>query len=115
MRGIGPALGLVLALIFAPGPWNAYAQERPSVHAEQGGIAAGGSVIGNTINQENPETLKLLAKTLADKNASEEKRREAEVKVAELAAKFGFTSTAVTKFSKSWASKTSRRRKPRCV
>jgi tetratricopeptide (TPR) repeat protein len=98
MRGIVPALGLVLALIFTPGPWSAYAQERPSVHAEQGGIAAGGSVIGNTINQENPETLKLLAKSLADKDVSEEKHREAEVKMAELAAKLGFTSQAVTRF-----------------
>lgn len=40
----------------------------------------------------------MLRETIADKNASEEKRREAEVKVAELAAKSGFTSQAVMRF-----------------
>src|SRR5262245_61538398 len=60
------------------------------------GIAIAGSVsnstISNTVNQENPATLAMLAKALADKDASEEYRRQAEVKAAELATKFGFTS-----------------------
>jgi tetratricopeptide (TPR) repeat protein len=98
MRKIVPFL--VLALALAAGASKVTSEERPFVHAEQGGIAAGGSMIGNTIYQENPETLKLLAKTIADKNASEDKRREAEVKVAELSAKLGFTSQAVTEFFK---------------
>jgi hypothetical protein len=66
------------------------------------GIAIGGSVsnstISNTVNQENPATLAMLAKALADKDTSEEYRRQAEVKAAELATKFGFTSTAVGQF-----------------
>jgi len=52
------------------------------------------------INQENPETLKLLGDTLGAKDASEEKRREAEARAAELAAKLGFTSSAVNEFFK---------------
>jgi hypothetical protein len=96
MRGIVPALGVVLALACA----GARAQEGPRVHAEQGSVAAGGSMIGNTIYLENPDTLKLLRETIADKNASEEKRRQAEVKLVELAGKLGFTSTAVTEFFK---------------
>jgi len=94
MREIVTALGVLLALAFT----GARAQEGPPVHAEEGSVAAGRDIINTTINQENPETLKLLRETIADKNASEEKRREAEVKVAELAAKLGFTSQAVTRF-----------------
>jgi hypothetical protein len=45
MRGIGPALGLVLALAFA----GARAQERPPVHAEEGSVAIGGNVSNSTI------------------------------------------------------------------
>src|SRR5215472_10432017 len=68
------------------------------------GIGIGGSVsnstINYTLNQENPATLALLAKTLSEKNVSEEHRREAEVKAAELAAKLGFTKDAVAEFFK---------------
>jgi tetratricopeptide (TPR) repeat protein len=100
MRGILPALGVVIALAFAS--LAARSEERPPVQARDGSVSVGGSVSNSTItitiNQENPETLKLLRETIADKNASEEKRREAEVKVAALAAKLGFTSQAVTRF-----------------
>src|SRR6516164_7789460 len=58
------------------------------------------STINNTVNHENPATLSLLAKALSDKDASEEHRRQAEAKAAELAAKLGFTSAAVVEFFK---------------
>src|SRR6516162_7799554 len=59
-----------------------------------------GSTISNTVYQENPATLTLLAKALSDKDASEEQRRQAETNVAELATKLGFTSAAVGEFFK---------------
>jgi hypothetical protein len=88
----------MLALLLLAGPSGA-----DQTVSAPGGVAVGRDVIGpvnitTTINNENPETLKLLRETIADKNASEDKRREAEVKVAELAAKLGFTSQAVTRF-----------------
>ena len=99
-RMILPALGVVIALAFAS--LAARSEERPPVQARDGSVSVGGSVsnstITTTINLENPEILKLLRETIADKNASEENRREAEVKVAELAAKLGFTSQVVTRF-----------------
>jgi hypothetical protein len=68
------------------------------------GIAIGGSVsnstINNTVNQENPATLRLLVKALADKDASEDQRRQAEAKASELGTKLGFTSAAVSEFFK---------------
>ena len=68
------------------------------------GIAISGSVdhstINNTVNQENPDTLKLLAKILTEKDVAEDRRREAEAKSAELGQKLGFTSSAVTEFFK---------------
>lgn len=68
------------------------------------GIGIGGSVsnstINNTVNQENPTTLALLTKALSDKDVSEEHRRQAEAKTAELAQKLGFTSTAAAEFFK---------------
>ncbi|MGH6934727.1 MAG: hypothetical protein ACRED2_00845, partial [Methylocella sp.] len=92
--------GSILALVLLAGPGGA-----GQTVSAPGGVAAGRDITGpvnisNTINQENPETLKLLTKTIAAKDASEEKRREAEVKVAQLAAKLGFTSAAVTEFFK---------------
>jgi hypothetical protein len=45
MRGIVPALGLVVALAVV----DARAQERPPVHAERGSVGVGGNVIGSTI------------------------------------------------------------------
>jgi hypothetical protein len=68
------------------------------------GVALGGSVsnstINNTVNHENPATLAMLAKALNDKDASEERPREAEAKASELAAKLGVTSSAVAEFFK---------------
>jgi hypothetical protein len=68
------------------------------------GIGIGGSVtnstINNTVNQENPATLAMLAKAISAKDISEEHRRQAEAKAAELAAKLGFTSAAVAEFFK---------------
>jgi tetratricopeptide (TPR) repeat protein len=58
------------------------------------------STINNTVNHENPATLALLTKALSDKDASEEHRRQAEAKAAELATKLGFTSAAVVEFFK---------------
>ena len=58
MRGIVPALGLVLALAFA----GARAQERP-VHAEQGSVAIGGNASNNTfVNGVTPEMLAALTR-----------------------------------------------------
>jgi hypothetical protein len=45
VRGIVPALGVVLALAFA----GARAQERSPVHAEEGSIGIGGNVTNSTI------------------------------------------------------------------
>jgi hypothetical protein len=45
MHGIGPALGVLLALAFA----GARAEERPPVHAEDGSVAIGGNVTNSTI------------------------------------------------------------------
>jgi hypothetical protein len=45
MRGIVPALALILALPIA----GALAEERPPVHAEEGSVAIGGSVSNSTI------------------------------------------------------------------
>ena len=86
-------------------PWRHH--HAPAVAESQSvveSIVIGGSVsnstITNTVNHENPATLALLTKVLADKDASEEKRRQAEAKVAELSTKLGFTSAAVAEFFK---------------
>jgi tetratricopeptide (TPR) repeat protein len=77
---------------------------QPTVTAPSG-VAVGGnienspiSIINKTVNQENPATLALLAKALSDKDASEERRHQAEAKTAELAQKLGFTTSAVAEF-----------------
>jgi tetratricopeptide (TPR) repeat protein len=79
---------------------------QPTVTAP-GGVAVGGSIenspisiINKTVNQENPAALALLAKALSDKDASEERRHQAEAKAAELAQKLGFTTSAVAEFFK---------------
>ena len=68
-----------------------------------GSIAVGGNVtnstITTTVNQENPATLALLAKT-CDKNASEEKRGKPRQGRRNWRRKLGFTSSAVNEFSK---------------
>ena len=93
---VAAALGAVVPL--RPGP-----AAGDDITAIQG-IGIGGSVanstINNTVNQENPATLAMLAKALSDKDISEEHRREAEAKAAELATKLGFTKAAVTEFFK---------------
>jgi hypothetical protein len=97
------------ALLLVAAALGAVVPLRPSPAAGDGitatqGIGIGGSVanstINNTVNQENPATLAMLAKALSDKDISEEHRREAEAKAAELATKLGFTKAAVTEFFK---------------
>src|SRR5215472_4581651 len=97
------------AAIWVAAVLAAIVPSRPSRAAGDGitatqGIGIGGSVsnstINNTVNQENPATLALLAKALRDKDVSEEHRRQAEAKEAELATKLGFTMAAVTEFFK---------------
>jgi hypothetical protein len=62
MRGILPALGLILALPIA----GARAEERPPVQAREGGIAIGGNVSGSTINVGlTPEQVRELTKAAA--------------------------------------------------
>src|SRR5437762_4565837 len=95
-----PAAAFFAAAVFvALLPWPGKAAST-SIISESIGI--GGSVsnstINNTVNHENPATLALLTKALSDKDASEEHRRKAEVKAAELATKLGFTSAAVVEF-----------------
>ena len=89
---------LVAALAASVPPPCAWAAQDPRVTAQDGVAIVGpvsNSTITNTVNQENPATLAMLAKALSDKDASEEKRREAETKAAELGTKWGFTSAAV--------------------
>jgi tetratricopeptide (TPR) repeat protein len=97
------------AVLLAAAALAAVVPLRPSQAAGDGatatqGIAIAGSVsnstINNTVYQENPAMLAMLAKALSDKDVSEEHRREAEAKAAELATKFGFTKAAVTEFFK---------------
>ena len=86
------------------------ASQSTSLSADQGsrpsateGIAIGGSVansqITNTVNQEDPVVLAAITKTFADQiAASAEARAKADARAAELAAKLGFTSSAVAEF-----------------
>src|SRR6185312_7138426 len=86
------------ALLFASEQSPAQTRiEAPSGVAAQ---SISNSKINSTVNQENPATLALLAKALGDKDVSEEHRRQAEAKAAELATKLGFTTAAVTEFFK---------------
>jgi tetratricopeptide (TPR) repeat protein len=67
------------------------------------GIAIGGTVansqITNTVNQEDPVVLAAMTKTFADQMAaSAEARAKADARAADLAAKLGFTSSAVAEF-----------------
>ena len=97
------AVLLVAAALAAVVPWRPSQAAGDGITANQG-IGIGGSVsnstINNTVNQENPATLAMLTKALSDKDVSEEHRREAEAKTAELATKLGFTKAAVTEFFK---------------
>jgi tetratricopeptide (TPR) repeat protein len=91
-----------MAVIAAGLPWPARAAG-DGMNATESIIingAANNSKINNTVNHENPATLKLLAKILSEKDVSEDRQREAEAKTAELAQKLGFTSSAVTEFFK---------------
>ena len=72
MRGIVPALGVVLALAFA-GP-DARAEDRPPVQAREGGVAIGGSVSNSTIGvpyEKLEEAVRSRTKDLEDLSASE--------------------------------------------
>ena len=97
------AVLLVAAALAAVVPWRPSQAAGDGITANQG-IGIGGSVsnstINNTVNQENPATLAMLTKALSDKDVSEEHRREAEAKTAELATKLGFIKAAVTEFFK---------------
>jgi tetratricopeptide (TPR) repeat protein len=69
------------------------------------GISIEGSVsnstINNTVNKQDPAVLAAMAKTFADQmTATTEAKAQAEVRAAELATKFGFTSGAVGEFFK---------------
>ena len=94
---------LVAATLAAVVPWRPSQAAGDGITANQG-IGIGGSVsnstINNTVNQENPATLAMLTKALSDKDVSEEYRRGAEAKTAELATKLGFIKAAVTEFFK---------------
>ncbi len=74
MRGIVPAIGLVLALASAP----VYAQERPFVHAEACSVAIGGNVTNSTINvvcgvppEKIEELVRSRTKNLSDLSESQ--------------------------------------------
>jgi tetratricopeptide (TPR) repeat protein len=80
--------------------WSADQGSQPSATE---GIAIGGSVansqITNTVNQEDPVVLAAMTKTFADLiAASAEARAKADARAADLAAKLGFTSSAVAEF-----------------
>jgi tetratricopeptide (TPR) repeat protein len=91
---------VVTAVVVGVLPWSVEAASTSSSATESVVIegSVSGSTISNTVYQENPATLELQAKALSDKDASEEQRRQAETKAAELATKLGFTSAAVGKF-----------------
>ncbi|MGH6843815.1 MAG: tetratricopeptide repeat protein [Methylocella sp.] len=74
MGRIVRAFGLVLALALAPGARNAYAEERPPVHAEQGSVAIGGNVSNSTIGvpyEKVEELVRLRTKPLEDLSESQ--------------------------------------------
>jgi hypothetical protein len=103
VKGLQTALASA-ALLIAP--------QSASLPADQGarpsateGIAIGGSVtnsqITNTVNQQDPAVLAAMTKTFAEQMAaSAEARAKAEANAADLAAKLGFTSSAVAEFFK---------------
>jgi tetratricopeptide (TPR) repeat protein len=72
MRGIYPALGIVLA--FALAGLGASAEDRPPVHAEEGSVAIGGNVSNSTIGvpyEKLEEAVRSRTKDLEDLSASE--------------------------------------------
>jgi tetratricopeptide (TPR) repeat protein len=74
MRGIAPALGVLLAL--AVGGPDVRAEDRPPVHAEQGSAAFGGNVSNSTITIGVPpekldELVRLRTKDLSDLSESQ--------------------------------------------
>jgi hypothetical protein len=91
---------VVAVAMASPRSWAA---DDPRVAAPEG-VAIGGAVsnstIINTVNHENLTTLAMLTKALSDKDISEVKRREAEIKAAELTVKWGFTTDAVAEVFK---------------
>ena len=101
ITGFPAAAFFAAAVVGALLPWSGKAESTSTI-SESISIAGAvsNSTINNTVNHENPATLALLAKALSDKDASEEQRRRAETKAAELATKLGFTSAAVVEFFK---------------
>jgi len=72
MRGIVPALGIVLTFAFVVPATRA--EERPPVHAEQGSVAIGGNVSNSTIGvpyEKLEEAVRSRTKDLEDLSASE--------------------------------------------
>jgi tetratricopeptide (TPR) repeat protein len=102
VTGFRAAAFFAAAVVVALPLWSVRAASTSSTVTESINIEGSvrDSTINNTVNHENPATLALLAKALSDKDASEEHRRQAEAKAAELAAKLGFTSAAVVEFFK---------------
>jgi hypothetical protein len=90
------AAAVVMALLPSPGKAASTSSTISGSISIEGSVS--NSTLTNTVNHENPATLAMLAKALSDKDASEEHRREAEVKAAELSTKLGFTSAAVVEF-----------------
>jgi hypothetical protein len=72
MRGISPALGIVLAFVFAG--QGVHAEERPPIHAEEGSVAIGGNVSNSTIGvpyEKLVETVRSRTKDLEDLSEAE--------------------------------------------
>ena len=98
------AVVLITAAVVAVLPsWSVEAASDSRTVTE--GISIEGSVsnstINNTVNKQDPAVLTAMAKTFADQmTATTEAKAQAEVRAAELATKFGFTSAAVGEFFK---------------
>jgi tetratricopeptide (TPR) repeat protein len=96
-----PTIGLC-GVLSSSGPSSGRMAASATTSATEG-IAIGGSVansqITNPVNQEDPVVLAAMTKTFADQMAaSAEARAKADARAADLAAKLGFTSSAVAEF-----------------
>ena len=94
---------LALVILFGAQPNHPARAATASVDAESGGIAIGGSVsnstIVNTVNKQDPAVLAAMVQAFAaDIAATDEARAKAESHAADLAARLGFTSSAVAEF-----------------
>lgn len=92
------------AVLLTAVPLSRLWADEPHVIARES-IAIGGGVgsnntITNTVYEENPATLAMLAKAFSDRDAHEALQREAEAKSKEWALKWKFTTAAVAEFFK---------------